>query len=220
MTRVRDRHSAASIRARLLERAKRDHEEFQRVLVRYANERVLYRLSKSVHRDDFVLKGASLFAVWQQDLPRATKDVDLLGTGTPSPSRLKALTLGLANSRMKDYFDIAFLASHFSFEGPVLARAFEATFLRRETSLPTELPIALTDQFALDAQKRVQWASFARRVRHDARQDLAAVVAIARAFVWPATKAAAAKTTFLATWTGGRWEGLDPSTSTALVFAK
>jgi hypothetical protein len=89
VTGERDRQSAASIRARLLTRAKHESEEFQRMLVRYANERLLYRLSRSPHRGAFVLKGASLFALWQTGMPRPTKDVDLLGTGAPGPERLR-----------------------------------------------------------------------------------------------------------------------------------
>ena len=84
----RDRSSADSIRARLLERSKREGEEFQRTLVLYANERLLDRLANSSHASEFVLKGASLFVVWTGVIPRATKDVDLLGFGTPSPERL------------------------------------------------------------------------------------------------------------------------------------
>jgi hypothetical protein len=90
MTRPRDRASATSIRARLLEHAKRDGEEFQRTLMHYANERVLYRLSRSLHAGAFVLKGASLFLLWNGRMPRATKDVDLLGSGTPDPVRIRA----------------------------------------------------------------------------------------------------------------------------------
>lgn len=72
---------AASVRARLLNIAKADKTDFNQVLVRYALERLLYRLSQSQHADNFVLKGALLFAIWY-DLPhRPTRDVDLLGFG-------------------------------------------------------------------------------------------------------------------------------------------
>lgn len=72
---------AASVRARLLNIAKADKIDFNQVLVRYALERLLYRLSQSQHADNFVLKGALLFAIWY-DLPhRPTRDVDLLGFG-------------------------------------------------------------------------------------------------------------------------------------------
>lgn len=72
---------AASVRARLLNIAKADKTDFNQVLVRYALERLLYRLSQSQHADNFVLKGALLFAIWY-DLPhRPTRDADLLGFG-------------------------------------------------------------------------------------------------------------------------------------------
>ena len=54
-------------------------QDFQYVLIRYATERLLYRLSQSRHRDRFVLKGAMLFVIWSGHVPRPTKDVDLLG---------------------------------------------------------------------------------------------------------------------------------------------
>lgn len=93
MTRERDRQSAAGVRAHLLEYAKREKEEFQRMLLRYANERLLYRLSRSIHRETFALKGASLFALWQTGMPRPTKDVDLLGSGAPNPECLRRIFL-------------------------------------------------------------------------------------------------------------------------------
>jgi hypothetical protein len=55
---------AASVAARLLGLARQGTDEYQSLLVRYARERLLYRLSRSEWREWFVLKGASLFAVW------------------------------------------------------------------------------------------------------------------------------------------------------------
>ena len=81
----------ASARDRLLARARKDGDDFQRVLVRYAIERLLYRLSMSPHARDFVLKGATLFAVWFGRPHRATKDLDLLGRGEPDVDRLLGL---------------------------------------------------------------------------------------------------------------------------------
>ena len=76
---TRDR--AASVRARLLNVAKATGTDFNLVLVRFALERLLFRLSTSAHSDRFVLKGALLFTLWY-DLPhRATRDADLLGFG-------------------------------------------------------------------------------------------------------------------------------------------
>ncbi len=71
----------ASIRARLLDGAKRRGEDFQLVLQRYGAERFLYRLGESDHRERFVLRGAMLFALWGGSLYRATRDLDLTGFG-------------------------------------------------------------------------------------------------------------------------------------------
>lgn len=70
--------------------------------------------------------------------------------------------LGIANTRMKDFYDIWFLARRFEFDGPTLRSAIDATFARRQTNLPP-LPEALTDAFANDPTKQVQWAAFLRR---------------------------------------------------------
>ncbi len=79
---------AASVRQRLLNLAKARQEDFQRILMQYALERLLYRLSLSVHANRFTLKGALLFLLWMQEPHRRTKDLDLLGTCDPAPSRL------------------------------------------------------------------------------------------------------------------------------------
>ena len=81
---------AASVHARLLRLAKQSNVDFNAVLVRFASERLLYRLSKSRHADRFVLKGAWLFYVWDVQR-RVTRDVDLLGFGTASASAVEAV---------------------------------------------------------------------------------------------------------------------------------
>ena len=58
------------------------------LLVRFTLERLLYRLSRSSHREQFILKGAMLFALWEPELHRVTRDLDLLGIGHPAPERL------------------------------------------------------------------------------------------------------------------------------------
>lgn len=76
------RNIGASVRARLLDRARVERSDFQILLTRYALERlVLYRLSISPHRDRFILKGAMLFVTWVADPFRPTRDLDLLGSG-------------------------------------------------------------------------------------------------------------------------------------------
>ena len=91
MTKPKPSNVAHSVRARLLTLSKERREEFQFVLTRYALERLLYRLSRSTHREGFVLKGAMMFAVWSGHPHRATKDLDLLGSGSPDLDRLAAV---------------------------------------------------------------------------------------------------------------------------------
>jgi hypothetical protein len=88
MSKDKPRNAPASVRARPTEFARNRGEEFQLVLTRYAIERFLYRLSVSPHGDGLVLKGAMLFQLWAVEPHRATKDGDLLGTGTSSVERL------------------------------------------------------------------------------------------------------------------------------------
>ncbi len=71
------------------------------------------------------------------------------------------VTLGRANSRMKDFYDIWILTKTFDFARDRLARAVAATFARRQTTIPTEAPDALTPAFAEDPLKQRQWAAFA-----------------------------------------------------------
>lgn len=68
--------------------------------------------------------------------------------------------LGRANSRMKDFHDIWVLSRAADFTDDRLARAIAATFVRRGTEIPVELPDALTPAFATDAAKVQQWNAF------------------------------------------------------------
>jgi len=81
---------AASVKARLLALSKQRREDFNLLLQRYAAERFRYRLSRSRHCQQFVLKGATLFWVWLNDFHRPTRDVDLLGFGDPSLAAAEA----------------------------------------------------------------------------------------------------------------------------------
>lgn len=264
MTKGSPKNLAASVRQRLQNLARARGEEFQLVLGRYALERLLYRLSLSPYRDDFVLKGAMLFQLWADQPHRPTRDLDLLGSGghsvprlqkvfrdvcrqlvepdglmflpdtvageviktdreyegiriqfaarldhahipiqvdigfgdaiTPAPSQLQypsmlgfptptvaiypketvvaekyqaMVMLGMANSRMKDFFDLWVLSRTFAFDGRSLCRAVEATFSRRKTPLPVEAPLALTSEFGADVAKVNQWAAFLKRAKLD-----------------------------------------------------
>lgn len=277
------RDRAASVRQHLLNLAKERGDEFNFVLLRYGLERLLFRLGGSRHAETFVLKGAMLFPLWSGSPHRATKDMDLLGSGPPdiqrfvdvfgevarvdvddgvillpdtvagvaireeavydgiritlegrlgaaklplqidvgfgdavTPAPLEAsypvllidmpaprlrvyaretaiaekfeamVSLGIGNSRMKDFFDIWYLARTFEFDDATLRAAIRATLARRQTAIPTEAPIALTAAFAEDPAKAAQWRAFIGRSRAtDVAPDLADAIAVLSAFLLP-----------------------------------
>ena len=74
------------------------------------------------------------------------------------------VALGRANSRMKDYYDIWMLTSALKIEPDRLRRAIAATFARRSTVMPAEVPDGLSDAFATDPGKQRQWDAFARNL--------------------------------------------------------
>jgi len=84
------RNVAASVRARLLNRSRETREDFQFLLQRYAGERFLYRLGESAHRNQYVLKGAMLFALWGGSLYRPTRDLDFTSYGSDDADRVLA----------------------------------------------------------------------------------------------------------------------------------
>jgi len=77
-------------------------QDFNLTLIRYACERLLYRLSQSPHSRSFVLKGATLFAVWEEEPHRATRDVDLLGFGEDSAERLRDVFADVCRQDVQD----------------------------------------------------------------------------------------------------------------------
>ena len=91
------KNPAASVHARLAQRRTKTGEDYNVLLVRFTLERLLYRLSCSSHREQFILKGAMLFALWEPELHRATRDLDLLGFGHPAPERLADIFRELCN---------------------------------------------------------------------------------------------------------------------------
>jgi len=299
---VTGRNVGASVRARLLARARETRQDFSLVLTRYAIERLLYRIGVSSHADHFLLKGALLFDLWFDVPHRPTRDIDLLGFGsgelslmestfkeisaiaeddgvtfdpdtvrateirkdanyagvrvgllgsidgarcqiqvdigfgdavTPDPDdveypvmlpefaapklrayprytvvaeKLEALTsLGMANSRMKDYFDLWVLARYADFDADILRRAVRATFDRRATSMSGSAPLGLTDAFAQDAQKEAQWLAFLSRNRLEGLALHDVIAALGR-FLLPIVEAAASNSPLRGRWTaGGPW---------------
>lgn len=101
------------------------------------------------------------------------------------------VALGRANSRMKDFYDIWVLSRSFTFDDDRLAQAIAATFARRKTPIPTELPDALTPAFAADEQKQRQWRAFVEDLSMDPG-ELSDVVGELSAFLMPHTTVARA----------------------------
>jgi predicted nucleotidyltransferase component of viral defense system len=98
------------------------------------------------------------------------------------------VALGRANSRMKDYYDVWMLTSAFELDPERLRRAIVATFARRKTALPIAVPEGLSDGFAGDPGKQLQWNAFARNLSgsppgldlivSELREKLAALLAL------------------------------------------
>ena len=96
-------------------------------------------------------------------------------------------TLGIANSRMKDYFDLWVLRQQGEFDSEVLRLAIAATFARRERPLPSQVPVGLSDAFAADLQKQRQWQAFLKKNQLE-QTELAVVVQALRDWLHPLLK--------------------------------
>lgn len=119
------------------------------------------------------------------------------------------VSLGVANSRMKDLHDIATLRREFAFDGAVLAEAIRRTFKTRNTELPAK-PIVFTAQFFDDNVEKRQWAAFLKRNRAFVKQQsLEAVCREIESFLLPIVQALASDERFQrqCQWpAGGPWE--------------
>ena len=93
------------------------------------------------------------------------------------------VALGERNTRLKDFFDLLYLSSAFDFEGDTLFRAISGTFERRNTPLPSSLPVAMTDQFA--AANEGMWSAFLRRSEQEQTLPFSGVVQKLRVFLEP-----------------------------------
>ncbi|MCH7664515.1 MAG: nucleotidyl transferase AbiEii/AbiGii toxin family protein [Acidobacteria bacterium] len=116
------------------------------------------------------------------------------------------IELGLLNSRLKDYFDVSYLAQTYEFDGTRLQEALEATLRRRDTPVPEGRIEALEPEFAADADKQAQWYAFQRRADLP-REELSAVVQQVRNFVELVLLALATRDAFDKRWpAGGPWK--------------
>lgn len=251
---------AKSVKARLLNIARAEGRVFDVVLVRFALERLLYRLSRSAHRERFVLKGGMLVTIWLESESRETRDADFLGYGDKNPEQLVAdfreimsiavedgiefdldaltanpireemeyggtrlktfaylertkipvtidigfgdalaersqeltyptlldlpppdirayppatviaekfqamVQLGIANGRMKDYYDLWAMPRALTISDDELDAAIIATFERRGTKIPIDRPSGLSEQMFQDGTKQGQWAAYAESI--------------------------------------------------------
>jgi hypothetical protein len=112
---------------------------------------------------------------------------------------------GLANSRMKDFFDIFVLSRRFGFAGETMQKSIEATFSHRRQAFEDELPPALSAEFYVD--RADFWRGFQRRFRTtDVPSDFAEVGEQVRTFLLPAWQKYVERSDFGGSWPpGGPW---------------
>jgi hypothetical protein len=117
------------------------------------------------------------------------------------------LELGMLNSRMKDFYDITVFAGRYSFKGEELLGAVRESLRRREPASLSELPVAFTDEFALDKDKKIQWGAFLNRIgKSQASMPLLQVITEIRNFLLPVIQALVGGTEFKEIWKpGGPW---------------
>ena len=128
--------------------------------------------------------------------------------------KLEALVkLGMVNTRMKDFYDLWKLSRDFDFDGELLCKAIKATFERRRTKIPSDIPVALTEEFSRDAQKARQWQAFVRKsnLDHDG-VSLHAVAADITEFLIPTLQAIGSSQRFPLVWhSSGLWSPTTPN---------
>ncbi len=297
-----ERNYPASVHARLRQLSPRG-EDLNRILQRYAAERFLFRLGASPVADRFILKGASLFRVWNGDVYRGTQDIDLLAEGAntqdairraldiicaipcpedgvvfdsslisirplpvdggramrfrmegilgnirlrlqvdigvgdainPPPTRsayptlldqpqpvvwvypretfiaekfAAMVVLGRRNSRIKDVWDIAALATDSFFQGPALQRAVRATLLKREALKGTDVA-ALGPPYYDEPDRQEMWSRFRRQIEVEGYEpnSLAEAGSVVRAFLMPVWNSVLREEPFAMEWPpGGPW---------------
>lgn len=102
MTSRKTKNIEASVRARLLNLARKTGRPFEELLVLYGLERFLFRLSRSVHRDSFILKGGLLLIGMGLPQARPTRDIDLLGLNSPNSEVVSRTMQEIGNIHVDD----------------------------------------------------------------------------------------------------------------------
>jgi predicted nucleotidyltransferase component of viral defense system len=296
---------AASVRQRLRDLARARNEDFDYVLRQYVMQRLLYRLSCSDFSEQFVLKGALLFRVWNENFHRPTRDIDLLSFGDndvphlvdvfrqiviidnndglvfdvdsvtgieikedadypgvritgfvnltkaripfqidvgygdavspePEEARLPSfldfpsaqlrvypvyvviaekfqamVMLGIANSRMKDFYDIKTIANTMELDGQILFGAIKATFERRKTDITTEALYVFSDTFKQDKDKQTQWAAFLNKNSLEKGSDFSDVVGEIQHLLEPVYQAIAEQQDYKKQWLSDKYQWKD-----------
>jgi hypothetical protein len=132
---------------------------------------------------DAVTPGADnvLFPVVLEDMPRPA--LRAYPVYTVVAEKYEAMvSLSIANTRMKDYFDLWILALHATIDRTILGQAIHATFERRGTPVPVDTPLGLSAVFGADPTKRQQWKAFLSKNKLDA-PDLGEVVVVLQRLV-------------------------------------
>lgn len=114
MTKKPVKNIAASVHQRLLNIAREGDRAFNDLVVYYALERFLYRLSQSKHADRFILKGALMLFVWEAQVTRLTRDIDLLGRTSNDLEGIRAIMAEICAVEIEDdglVFDPASVAT-------------------------------------------------------------------------------------------------------------
>ncbi|MGH7151937.1 MAG: nucleotidyl transferase AbiEii/AbiGii toxin family protein [Planctomycetota bacterium] len=121
--------------------------------------------------------------------------------------KLEAMvSLGVTNSRMKDFYDVHRLAASFPFDGARLAASVRSTFDRRGTAFPAEGPLVLAPGFLTAPERQTQWRAFLRRGRLEGPPDPGVLTEDLRRFLLPAMDAAARGRALDSDWPpGGPW---------------
>ena len=116
--------------------------------------------------------------------------------------------LGISNSRMKDFWDVRYLIKEFKFDGALLQKAIRATFASRQTLFSQSLPLALTDEFAVNPLINPRWSAFIKRNRITIETDFASIIENLREFFEPIIEAETSDKLFNKYWTAEqKWHG-------------
>ena len=95
------------------------------------------------------------------------------------------IKLGMINTRMKDFYDLWILLQKFELEDALLKKAIKATFDRRKTAIPREMPLAFSEEFYDDTTKKKQWSAFLNKNGIKDEKNLKEVVSSLEEFLMP-----------------------------------